>query len=688
MLTLSSPWSRQVFLFLSSPFPHFVEDTKTKARLQERMEGQITLGSSITTGGVAVVSANCLDSGKPVPTAVGSNMANSSSSLFRTVASIKDEYSYSEEDLIGRGAFSTVFKAKKRITHSGAGQQSHEPQFALKIIIKKKLEEKTQIREVEREVSVLQNLRHSGCTCFVEALQSREEYCIVMLFVEGSVDVSKYMRTELEGQPLRELHVALVAFQLLSTIDYLHSTFRLLHRDIKLENILLSPLTTTSSGTSTSAPSKSGDERCGVAGVSEADDSDKGCKPSHDNKVPPLPFSNTDAIAVTSGGVGGGTLSGPSQSSSIGGMDQSGGSGTDVCIDETIAARCKVTLLDFGLSRWVGKPALWPSSSIIAPCAVTSPAPMPSSNCRDGTASPVTPSMLGSFPNMHHPFPFDPVSSSSSSSPSSILQLTPCGTDRYMPSEMLKWVVEHEGLRKPSSLQDAKKLDSYSLGIVIYVMLCAHFPFSGKSKAALAAQQISNPPRCNAAHWQQISPAARSFVQGLLKCDVSERLSIEQALGHEWIKTLAEPLAKKLGLRPQQMATIPTAAALAQQRIPGDEISTSSRSSSASDLRSGSPSSLSFAPAMLLAQTGGDAFSSHQGRRASPEVAGRFDEGENRRHQHAVVAPPGPMTCTSDEGILLPKKKDDRQVAADITSLLAGGCVKSSDPAVKSGGCL
>jgi serine/threonine protein kinase len=503
-----------------------------------------------------------------------SSGSGSSSSLFRWVSSLKDEYVYSEDDLIGCGAFSSVFKAKKKPILSSSSSSSPSlptetgflltpcsEQFALKIIIKKKLEEKLQLREVEREVSVLQHLRHTGCTRFTEALQTREELCIVMRFIEGSVDIARYIRSELDGGPMPELHVALVAYQLLTTVEYLHSTFRLLHRDVKLENILLSPLVphhALQPPATAPAVDASSSTVCASSG-------DGGHRPASSASADGLLDSRMKEQGETDkemGEAGGSVLSEcgnenkqprtgsvPSNSRGAAQVDAPAPNIPEIAIDDTIAARAKVTLLDFGLSRWMARPSAWPGvpgSAVQAPPSLGAP-----------TTSPVTPSSLACFPPL---LPSEPqhstcASVSSDAAASHVLHLTPCGTDRYLPREVLRWILEHESSRKPTTIADAKKIDSFAIGVVVYIMLSAHFPFNGKTKAALAAQQTTNPPRCNASHWHPISDAAKSFVQGMLKCDVHERLGVEQALAHEWIRCLAEPLALKLGLRPGPVST-------------------------------------------------------------------------------------------------------------------------------------
>ncbi|KAH9577823.1 Protein kinase domain [Trypanosoma melophagium] len=131
----------------------------------------------------------------------------------------------------------------------------------------------------------------------------------------------------------------------------------------------------------------------------------------------------------------------------------------------------------------------------------------------------------------------------------SMLFLTPCGTDKYLPPEMLRWIVSYGWERKPTPVRLARKLDSYAIGIVAYVLLSGCFPFNGASRASMAQQQQRCTPKCNSEHWKHISNDAISFVQSLLEPDPEVRSSVSEALQHPWLRRVTR-LAEKLGLVP------------------------------------------------------------------------------------------------------------------------------------------
>ncbi|RNE98808.1 protein kinase-like protein [Trypanosoma rangeli] len=133
-----------------------------------------------------------------------------------------------------------------------------------------------------------------------------------------------------------------------------------------------------------------------------------------------------------------------------------------------------------------------------------------------------------------------------------LLYLTPCGTDKYLPPEMLSWTVNCGWKCKPATLRMARQLDAYAIGIVAYVLLSGCFPFNGASRASMAQQQQRCTPKCNSAHWKHISPEAISFVQSVLEPDPDIRSTVTEALTHPWMQRAAQ-FAEKLLLVPESL---------------------------------------------------------------------------------------------------------------------------------------
>lgn len=101
----------------------------------------------------------------------------------------------------------------------------------------------------------------------------------------------------------------------------------------------------------------------------------------------------------------------------------------------------------------------------------------------------------------------------------------PYGTLSYVAPEVLQ--------EKPYD----KSVDLWSLGIITYLILCGFLPFDDdNSEREIARQTIQDPVPYPSQIWSKISKEAKRFVDGLLRKNPSERMTIKQVLEHEWFK--------------------------------------------------------------------------------------------------------------------------------------------------------
>lgn len=100
---------------------------------------------------------------------------------------------------------------------------------------------------------------------------------------------------------------------------------------------------------------------------------------------------------------------------------------------------------------------------------------------------------------------------------------TACGTPGYVAPEVLK----NESYGSP--------VDLWSLGVILYILLCGFPPFFHDSTAQLYRQIKKGEYKFPDPYWTDISQNAKSLVSGLLAVDPNKRLTPDGVLSHVWI---------------------------------------------------------------------------------------------------------------------------------------------------------
>ena len=78
-----------------------------------------------------------------------------------------------------------------------------------------------------------------------------------------------------------------------------------------------------------------------------------------------------------------------------------------------------------------------------------------------------------------------------------------------------------------------KSCDIWSLGIIVYILLCGYPPFNGTDNQIYEAI-LKGKFKFTGLQWSTKSDEARDFVKCLLT-DGRKRLTAKEALGHPWI---------------------------------------------------------------------------------------------------------------------------------------------------------
>eukprot|EP00420_Gonyaulax_spinifera_P029424 CAMPEP_0197876834 /NCGR_PEP_ID=MMETSP1439-20131203/5714_1 /TAXON_ID=66791 /ORGANISM="Gonyaulax spinifera, Strain CCMP409" /LENGTH=579 /DNA_ID=CAMNT_0043496139 /DNA_START=44 /DNA_END=1782 /DNA_ORIENTATION=+ len=81
--------------------------------------------------------------------------------------------------------------------------------------------------------------------------------------------------------------------------------------------------------------------------------------------------------------------------------------------------------------------------------------------------------------------------------------------------------------------------DLWSLGVIMYVLLCGYPPFHGETDADVLAKVRLGNFSFTAADWRGVSEDAKNLIRWLLKMNPRDRYTAEQALNHVWVKNKA-----------------------------------------------------------------------------------------------------------------------------------------------------
>lgn len=81
------------------------------------------------------------------------------------------------------------------------------------------------------------------------------------------------------------------------------------------------------------------------------------------------------------------------------------------------------------------------------------------------------------------------------------------------------------------------KCDIWSLGVIVHIMLTSISPFYGDGNEINIIRNVkSGRLNLSSNHWKAVSPAARGFVQNLLRVDIGQRFSVDDCFRHEWVR--------------------------------------------------------------------------------------------------------------------------------------------------------
>ena len=103
------------------------------------------------------------------------------------------------------------------------------------------------------------------------------------------------------------------------------------------------------------------------------------------------------------------------------------------------------------------------------------------------------------------------------------------GTLSYVAPEVL--------LRTPYN----KEVDIWSMGVILYYMLCGHLPFKGNKEVIIAEKIVNDDLEFDDDEWEIRSKKVRELIASCLKKEPEERITIDEFLNHPWFKKIMKP---------------------------------------------------------------------------------------------------------------------------------------------------
>jgi len=113
-----------------------------------------------------------------------------------------------------------------------------------------------------------------------------------------------------------------------------------------------------------------------------------------------------------------------------------------------------------------------------------------------------------------------------------LLMSTPCGTESCMAPEVIARAAD-------LVIGYTVTCDMWSIGCVLYSMLCGYPPFyqdPPELTSIIVRGNYDFPPE----DWDNISPEARNLVESLLVVDPGKRFTVAEAMVHPWMKTTSQ----------------------------------------------------------------------------------------------------------------------------------------------------
>lgn len=212
-----------------------------------------------------------------------------------------------------------------------------------------------------------------------------------------------------------------------------------------------------------------------------------------------------------------------------------------------------------------------------------------------------------------------------------------CGTPGYIAPEVLTY-------RSYST-----KVDMWSLGIVLYVLLSGYMPFptDENGEEHVKRGRIVFPP----ARFARVSHGAKDLIQRLLMVDPEQRLSATQVLQHPWMQQYTHERQRLQAIQQRPLNR------LMSNAVPSAIPPSSSNANPAPSLPPSRRSSNTSSCGGVTSRRASD--------RSQPEVAQGEPSADNSGWSATMPPPPNSMMHVHDEGDDDGEDDDDEEEDAD-----------------------
>lgn len=86
-----------------------------------------------------------------------------------------------------------------------------------------------------------------------------------------------------------------------------------------------------------------------------------------------------------------------------------------------------------------------------------------------------------------------------------------------------------------SGMKYDEQVDWWSIGVILYVLLCGYPPFESQNEVDLKKEIMSSGVKFDADDWGNISTEAKDLVKKLLTIENKKRIKAEDLINHPWM---------------------------------------------------------------------------------------------------------------------------------------------------------